>query len=109
MAIFVVNNLRDIDSDRLANKKTLAVKFGSKFTCYEYSALLIGNCICYCILGYIWDNYMLFIAAMLIAILSYFLIKKIFQFKDSNLNKILEQTAQLSFLSSILFCLAIII
>ena len=109
VAILVVNNLRDIDSDKLANKKTLAVKFGYKFTCYEYSALLIGNCTCYCILGYIWGNYILFIAAMLIAILSYFLIKKVFQFKDSDLNKILEQTAQLSFLSSILFCLAIII
>ena len=109
VAILVVNNLRDIDSDKLANKKTLAVTFGSKFSCYEYSALLIGNCICYCILGYIWGNYMLFIAAMIMIILSYFLIKKIFQFKVTDLNKILEQTAQLSFLSSILFCLATII
>ena len=38
-AILVVNNLRDIESDKLADKKTLAVKFGHQFACYEFSLL----------------------------------------------------------------------
>lgn len=41
-AILVVNNLRDIDSDRLVNKKTLAVRFGVKWTLLQYFFLLIA-------------------------------------------------------------------
>jgi len=108
-AILVVNNLRDIDSDKLANKRTLAVKFGSKFACYEFAILLIINSLCYCWLAYIWKNYILIYAAMLIAFLSFILIYKVFKFKNANLNKVLEHTAQLSFLSSILFFVAVII
>ncbi len=40
VGILVVNNLRDIDADRLANKKTLAVRFGESFTQVEYIACL---------------------------------------------------------------------
>jgi 1,4-dihydroxy-2-naphthoate octaprenyltransferase len=40
-AILVVNNLRDIDTDRAAGKKTLAVRFGPKGAQAEY-AFLVG-------------------------------------------------------------------
>jgi len=40
-AILVVNNLRDIDSDRRAGKRTLAVIVGSRATIAEYVALLV--------------------------------------------------------------------
>ncbi|MCB0209892.1 MAG: 1,4-dihydroxy-2-naphthoate polyprenyltransferase [Anaerolineae bacterium] len=39
-AILVVNNLRDIDTDRVAGKKTLAVRFGEQATQIEYFLLL---------------------------------------------------------------------
>ena len=39
-AILVVNNLRDIATDRLANKRTLAVRLGSRGTRVEYLLLL---------------------------------------------------------------------
>ncbi|HHV64585.1 MAG TPA: 1,4-dihydroxy-2-naphthoate polyprenyltransferase [Peptococcaceae bacterium] len=39
-AILVVNNLRDIETDRKAGKKTLAVRFGVKFTQAEYISLV---------------------------------------------------------------------
>ena len=35
-AILVVNNLRDIETDRKANKRTLAVRFGKTFTQMQY-------------------------------------------------------------------------
>jgi 1,4-dihydroxy-2-naphthoate polyprenyltransferase len=41
-AILVVNNLRDIDTDRRAHKRTLAVLLGRQTTLIEYSALLMG-------------------------------------------------------------------
>lgn len=40
MAILVVNNLRDIDTDRAAGKHTLAVSFGAQGAKYEYLALI---------------------------------------------------------------------
>ncbi len=44
MAILTVNNLRDIDTDRAAGKKTLAVRFGRKFARIEYVVCLLGAC-----------------------------------------------------------------
>jgi 1,4-dihydroxy-2-naphthoate octaprenyltransferase len=40
-AILVVNNLRDRDTDRLASKRTLVVRFGERFGRVEYVALLL--------------------------------------------------------------------
>jgi len=40
-AVLVVNNLRDIDSDRRIGKNTLAVRCGVRFTLVEYGALLL--------------------------------------------------------------------
>ena len=39
-AVLVVNNLRDIDSDRRIGKNTLAVRRGVRFTLLEYAVLL---------------------------------------------------------------------
>ncbi|WP_254862585.1 1,4-dihydroxy-2-naphthoate polyprenyltransferase [Halovivax gelatinilyticus] len=39
-AILVVNNLRDIETDAAVGKRTLAVRFGERFSRYEYAALL---------------------------------------------------------------------
>ena len=39
--ILVVNNLRDIETDRAAGKRTLAVRFGDKATRRQYAMLLI--------------------------------------------------------------------
>jgi 1,4-dihydroxy-2-naphthoate octaprenyltransferase len=41
-AILVVNNLRDIESDRRAGKRTLAVRLGASRTRTLYSAMLVG-------------------------------------------------------------------
>jgi 1,4-dihydroxy-2-naphthoate octaprenyltransferase len=40
-AILVVNNLRDIPTDTVAHKRTLAVVFGERFAKTEYAALLV--------------------------------------------------------------------
>ena len=46
LAILTVNNLRDIDNDRAAGKKTLAVRFGRTATCLQYVlAVVLGSSI----------------------------------------------------------------
>ena len=41
-AILVVNNLRDIPTDRAAGKRTLAVRIGERATRWQYAALVLG-------------------------------------------------------------------
>ena len=41
-AILVVNNLRDIETDRAAGKRTLAVRLGAAATRREYATLVAG-------------------------------------------------------------------
>jgi 1,4-dihydroxy-2-naphthoate octaprenyltransferase len=41
VAILVTNNLRDVDTDRAAGKRTLAVRFGRRFARAEYLTCLI--------------------------------------------------------------------
>lgn len=40
-AILVVNNLRDIDTDRVAGKRTLAVRLGAGVTRFQYTVCLV--------------------------------------------------------------------
>ncbi len=41
-AILVVNNLRDIETDRAAGKRTLAVRLGDRGTRWQYTLLVLG-------------------------------------------------------------------
>lgn len=41
--LLVVNNLRDVDTDRLANKRTLAVRLGATFSIWEYRLLWLWS------------------------------------------------------------------
>ncbi len=41
VGLLTVNNLRDIDGDRVAGKRTLAVRFGSAFAKVEFAASLL--------------------------------------------------------------------
>ena len=52
-AVLVVNNLRDVDTDRSAGKRTMAVRFGSRAARFEYAGL-IG--FAYLMLPVLWKN-----------------------------------------------------
>ena len=44
VALLTVNNLRDIEEDRAAGKKTLAVRFGAEFAKMEYLFCIVVSC-----------------------------------------------------------------
>ena len=43
MCILTVNNLRDINEDKISGKKTLAVRWGICFTQWEYTLALLAS------------------------------------------------------------------
>jgi 1,4-dihydroxy-2-naphthoate octaprenyltransferase len=61
-AILVVNNVRDLDTDRAAGKRTLAVRLGRRGTRVEYALLLA---VAFAIPLYLWSRGSLSFAALL--------------------------------------------
>ena len=39
--LLVINNIRDMETDRLAHKRTLAVRLGRRFSIWQYRLLLL--------------------------------------------------------------------
>lgn len=102
VAILTVNNLRDIEQDRLNNKRTLAVRCGAVFARWEYSACLAGAAVMPVLMwagrgyaGWVWlTSFALLPALPLLAI--------VFQHPD-RLNPVLGKTSGVLLLYSVLF------
>jgi len=108
-AILVVNNLRDIDTDRKVGKKTLAVRLGERGVQTEYVILLT---ISYAIPVAMW---LLNVATPWILLswlslpLTRSLLQLVFRQKGRILNKALGGTGRLEMVYGILFSLGLII
>jgi 1,4-dihydroxy-2-naphthoate octaprenyltransferase len=44
--LLVVNNYRDVEEDRRSDKKTLAVRFGRKFSLWQFRLQTVASCVC---------------------------------------------------------------
>jgi 1,4-dihydroxy-2-naphthoate octaprenyltransferase len=94
-AILVVNNLRDIDTDRLAGKRTLAVRIGRGATRWEYAALIT---IAYAIPVVIWLSGLSEpwpLLAWTTAPLAIHLVRQVWAVGGRELNPVLGGTARL--------------
>ncbi len=108
-AILVVNNLRDIETDRAAGKKTLAVRFGERGAQVEY-LLLVG-------LSYIIPLIMWLTGSstpwVMLSWLSLPLVKSLVQLimneKGRPLNQALAGTARLELVYAFLFSVGLVI
>lgn len=99
--LIAINNLRDIEQDRLVDKKTLPVRFGVSFAKIEITVLII---LTYLLNFYWWSSYNLFwvsVLPLLTLPLAVFLILKLLKTKPS---KIYNKFLALSALLQILFC-----
>lgn len=108
--ILVINNLRDIEQDKLAGKHTIGVLFGEdalrwEFTLMTLLAFAIPPHLLYQ-LDYNWPILIPFAALPLGA----FLVHRVWKLEDKiHFNRVLEQTAQFMTLFGILFTLGVVL
>jgi len=108
-AILVVNNVRDIESDRRAGKRTLSVRLGRRGGCIGYAALLL---LAYAVLPGFWlaGEASLFVLGPWLTLPGALaLVRTLFTRSDGpSLNAALAGTAQLTLAFSLLFGLGFI-
>lgn len=109
VAILVVNNLRDIESDRQANKKTLAVRLGEHGARLEYISCLLGA---YIIPVILWGMGELpFLSLLVFATIpnSLRLVQAIFTDTGRTLNKALAGTGRLELFYALSFAVGLVL
>ena len=101
--LLVVNNLRDIDEDRDANKRTLAVRFGATFSRYQYAICIVASAIVPVVFAFskaLWWT----LLASLVLIPGLLVIAKVFRNEGFALRPCLGMTAGMLLLYTVLFC-----
>ncbi|NWG27130.1 MAG: 1,4-dihydroxy-2-naphthoate polyprenyltransferase [Ignavibacteriaceae bacterium] len=107
--ILVVNNFRDIEEDREANKKTLAVLMGNNFTRWQFISLVIISYVTTLVLHFHF-NFSLWILLPFVTIpLAITLIKMLYTLNGEALNKTLELSAKFAGIFGLLFSIGIIL
>jgi len=108
--ILVANNLRDVEQDKIVNKKTLGVLFGESVLKWEYTLMILLS---YFVLRYLnmYQNYNLYIYIPLLTLpLTFILLREIWFHRDkSTLNKTLEKTARFMVVYGVLFSAGILL
>jgi len=96
-AILIANNLRDLETDAVAQKNTLVVRFGKTFGAWEYTISVVGAILLPTLLA--------FYAPLILTPLALILIRKAFTFQTSQeAASLLPQTALLLIAFTALFC-----
>jgi len=109
VAILIVNNLRDIETDRLAGKRTLAVLKGVQWTRYEY-VTAIGLAFAFLTLAWLGGEAPVWVLLTWLSLpLVQSLLRVVFKERGRPLNSALAGTGQLDLLYSALMAAGLII
>lgn len=104
LAILTVNNLRDLDADRQAGKKTTAVRFGRSYTKFQYLTAIVVACLIPVALYLISGAHFYSTGTVLVLIIAIPSIRKIFRNDHGEaLNKVLADTGKILILFSLVF------
>jgi 1,4-dihydroxy-2-naphthoate octaprenyltransferase len=106
-AILVVNNYRDIDQDRAANKNTLAVIFGKKFSRIEYKLFIFAAFMVPLILFMDYRYSPWVFLPIVLAPLAFKMITLLSTLKGQELNRLLAMTAAFSSIFGFLLAIGI--
>ncbi|GAB4398573.1 MAG: 1,4-dihydroxy-2-naphthoate polyprenyltransferase [Anaerolineales bacterium] len=109
VGILVVNNLRDIETDRVAGKRTLAVRFGVRGAIVEYALLMAGAYLTPLAMLMFGQGSAWMLLCWLSAPLAYRLTVQTRTLQGRALNAVLAGTGQLALLYGILFGLGLIL
>jgi len=107
-AIMVVNNLRDIETDRRAGKKTLAVILGRERTLVGYKLLLVSSYLVPPVLLVTGIAGIYILLPLLTLPQAWLLAKRVAQERGTQLNARLAGTAGLSLIYSLLFAAGLV-
>lgn len=109
-ALLTVNNLRDIQQDKAAGRKTLAVRFGAMFAKMEYLLAIVFACLIPVILHYLTRSNFYVVFATLTFFLAIPAIRTVFFYQDAKvLNAVLANTGKLLLIFSLAFSIGWII
>jgi len=107
--ILVVNNFRDIEEDKVANKKTLAVILGREFSKWQFIFLIVISYLTSFVLHFSF-NFSIWIFLPFITLpFSVILIMMLYTLNGEDLNKTLELSAKFSGLYGLLFSIGLIL
>jgi len=108
VALLTVNNLRDVDGDRKAGKRTLPVRFGKGFAKAEFLLCLVGACVVVPFVLYAMSGKILMLLVGIIFIyIGVYSIRVMYTYKDpAALNGVLARTGALLLIFSVLFSAA---
>jgi 1,4-dihydroxy-2-naphthoate octaprenyltransferase len=104
-AILIVNNLRDIETDRISGKRTLAVRWGASFARAEYVACVVLAAAAPAILGLATGRWTTALPLMTIVAASPWLLTVLRPSGPAELNHALSGTARTMLLHALLFCI----
>jgi 1,4-dihydroxy-2-naphthoate polyprenyltransferase len=109
VGILIVNNYRDLEGDRIANKRTVAVRIGPEKTRIEYQAMLLATLVVpFAFWAVDWLD-----AWALLTVLSWPLFRQLRQqihtLRGPALNRTLGMTGRTSLVFSVLFSIALVL
>jgi len=107
--ILIVNNYRDIEEDREANKKTLAVILGKTFSRWQFIFLILISYLTSFAVYFNYDYKLWIFLPMLTIPISVILIKMLYTLKGHELNKTLELSAKFAGLYGLFLAIGLIL